>query len=425
MLKIEQYFWSVLLLFVTILLSACNQPATPGSPLPQPALPQPFASTTPSPTPFVIGPPAIGGPVVSTISMSDGIGVSVAPDSPLPVTLVAVTAESNPIIIERPTQTPAPAITPTPENIWHVISPVFPAGPAAPDGRTSESAWRGLDQIDYSQIKPYDELRIGPGFYAGTLRPQTDYLIIRPAIGATGPVVLDGGRNAPLPECGDAVWESDDLGDPYGIWLEGVTGVVIDGGPERRIQIRNYRYGGIRLEPDTRGVHLRNMQIYENGSAIEESSGWRPARPGIVVGGADHWLHGLIIHDNGEDAIQSHHSRQNNLRGLLVSGSWLYNSRMHSRTGMLPYNHCTHTDGLQIYEGGEVANVSVQNSAIGPNLTNGVILGDKGTGARVEYVILKGNIFIGITDNAYLDNSPAGAQSRWYIGENQMLGGRY
>jgi len=422
MLKIERYFWPVVVFFLCLLLVSCARPAAPESPLP---MPREFATTTPSPTPFIVGPPAIGGPVVSTISMSDGISVSVAPDSPLPVTLVAVTAEPNPIIIERPTQTPMPAITPTPENIWHVISPIFPAGPAAPDGRTSQSAWRGLDQIDYSQIKPYDELRIGPGFYAGTLRPSVDYLIIRPAIGASGSVVFDGGRNAPLPECGQADWESEHLGDSYGIFLEGVTGVVIDGGPQRRIQIRNYRYGGIRLEPDTRAVRLRNMQIYENGSAIEEATGWRPARPGIVVGGADHWFDGMIIHDNGEDAIQSHHSRQNNLRGLVVSGSWLYNSRMHSRAGMLPYNHCTHTDGLQIYEGGEVANVVVSGNVIGPNVTNGVILGDKGTGAVVSYAIVHSNSFVGVTDNAILDNSPGARQIGWSLEENLILSGRY
>lgn len=342
-----------------------------------------------------------------------------SPPATPPAALSPLPVEPRPVVVAVPTPTP------TPVNVWYLQAARLPAGPASPDGRSIDSAWRKVSQVDFSRMEPWDELRIGSGVYAGMLRPSVDYVQIKPLATARDPIVFDGGRSARLPECGQATWQSPDLGDDYAFWIEGVTGVVVDGGPQRLIEIRNYRYGGIRLEPSSRAVSLKSLKIFENGSAIAELSGWRPARPGIVVGGADHRFIDLIVRDNGEDAIQSHYSPQNNLRNLLVSGSWVHNSRLHSRQSGLPYNHCTHTDGLQIYSGGLVLDVTVVDSVIGPNVTNGVILGDKGTGAQVNYVTIRNSSFVGITDNAYLDNSPGALQFGWRVENNRIMGGRY
>jgi len=395
------FVFFILLIFV---FSACfsSDYASPsvGSPLPQNS--SAFSS-----------PLIPSDPITSIVTHTGDISISVDPNSPLPVTLVAVTVETTPVVAAR--HTPRPAVTPTPENIWYLIDPVRPAGPSQSDGKTLQSAWREVDEIEWSQIRPYDEIRIGPGFYSRTIQPLTDYVTFRPIEDSVGQIVFDGGRTTALPECGQAEWASDDLGDNYAFWFVGTKGIVLDGGPQRRIEIRNYRYGGIRLEPDTRGIHLRNLLIHSNGGAVEEEGLWRPSRPGILVGGDGHTFDGLIVHDNGEDAIQSHHAADNNLSHLLVRNSLLYNKRMHSVETNLSSNFCTHSDGVQIYSGGVVSGLVLLDSVIGPNFTNGAMLGDKGTKTRVDYALFKGVSFVDISDNAIFDNSIGEASVGWEI----------
>lgn len=448
--------WFILpLLFLLLLLAACTPSGNPPQPdldLNSPLIiPIIRPSATPSATAeltspllagsqWTVGEP-IGGPIVSVFTTTGGVNiVGVATDS-LPVTLVAaasatpsatplatsqatVQATVHPLITPRPSATPdwVPAITPTPERVWYLVAAQTPASAAAPDGRTIQSAWRAPEQVRWDLMAPWDELRVGPGFHGGTLRPATDYVQIRPLPNATAPAYFSGGRTSPLPECNQPSWDANYLGDDYGIWIEDVTGVVIDGGPDSLIHLRDYRYGAIRLEPSSRAVHLRNLRVYNNGTGIKTATGWRPARSAIIVGGRDHTLGpNLVVKNNGEDAIQSRWG-QNNLSGLLVVGNWLYNSRLHSSGNGLPFNWCTHSDSVQVYSGDIVRNIIISNNVLGPNVTNGAILGDKGTRTVVHNVLIADNRFLHVNDNPILDNSPDDVDAlNWRVERNLIF----
>ena len=301
------------------------------------------------------------------------------------------------------------------------------------DGRSWASAWNELDQIDWRMIRPGARILLDGGEvemrYASTLAVNVSGSATRPIRielsteeGRDGGVVIDGGRGATLPYCGQPTYAGDDdAAQAHGFLFDGASWVVVDGKKWRGISIRRHRRSGLYLERNTSNITMRNLEIFDNGAALKRSDGWFPSRPGVRLGGFGHTLDRLIVYDNGEDAIQSLWE-DNNLADITISRSWLHNMRRHPTVNKSS-NYCTHADGIQIYDGGLISGITVDESVIGPGLTNGIIFGQTvvngNTWADVQDVTLRNTIFTKATDNAiyaYQDTA-----SRNWVLENLTL----
>lgn len=284
------------------------------------------------------------------------------------------------------------------------------------NGRSWATAWNELDQINWSAIQPGALIKIDGGssemFYRTQLTVKKSGRSGAPIRielatdgGRNGRVVIDGGRGTTLPYCGQSSYsDSVDSARRHGIVVDDASWVVIDGREQSGISIRRHRRAGVYLDRDTSNVTLRNMEIYDNGEARRSGSGWISAKPGVRLGGNNHVLEGLNVHDNGEDGIQSLWG-DNNLGNILIKRTWLHNERRHPSVAQA-FNYCIHTDGIQIYDGGLIRNITIEESVIGPGLTNGIILGQtrtsNNTWADVQDVTIRDTIFTkGIDNNIY------------------------
>lgn len=281
-------------------------------------------------------------------------------------------------------------------------------------GDSWSTAWSELDQIDWTMVSPGARIIIDGGasemVYTSMLEvgksgsPTAPITIeLSSESGRNGQVVIDGGRGATLPYCGQVVYaDSAETARRHGIAVENVEWIVIDGKKWRGITIRRHLRSGLYLERDTSNITVRNLEIYDNGTAVSSGSGWRPSKPGVRLGGYNQTLDRLIVYDNGEDAIQSLWDN-NNLANITITRSWLHNMRRHPIVNESS-NYCTHADGFQIYDGGLVSGITIEESIIGPGLTNGIILGQtligEDTWAAVQDVVLRNTIFTKVTDNA-------------------------
>lgn len=289
------------------------------------------------------------------------------------------------------------------------------------DGKSWETAWNELDQIDWRIIRPGDVILIDGGstemVYSSTLEPTASGTPEEPILislatdpGRNGKAVIFGGRSTPLPYCGQKEYDyQKDNVRSTGIELDDISWVVIDGTKWRGITVHGHNGEGIKIENSTRNLTLRNMEIHDNGRASIDDGAWEPDGPGIRVSGVNARLERMIIHDNGQDAIQSLHDT--NLSNLTIRQSWLYNGRQHPTVDE-SYNWCAHTDGLQIYNGGVVSGVLIEESIIGPGFTNGIILGDRR--ADVYDVTLRNLLFTKGADNN-IHTQTASDAKRWVV----------
>lgn len=313
----------------------------------------------------------------------------------LPTVTPTSTAQPTQTPTREPTSTPTPqptrtdtpqpthTATPTaiPENFFYVSK----LGSNA-DGRSWETAWSEMDQVDWTIIEPGATILLDGGaeqmVYTSTLKPATNGSADAPITirlaeepGRDGQVLISGGRPYDLPYC-----DQPDFVKPEGdalrnaIRFENVAWVVVDGRKWRGIVITDTDRHGIELKPDTDHITLRNIEIYDIGFGKEGDDGAYPNGTGITLDGTNHTFERLIIHDNGHDALQS---RADTLDSLTVRQSWLYNSVPHPEITDQAFNYCTHSDALQIYDGGVVENIAFYDTILGPGFTNTVILGDK------------------------------------------------
>lgn len=304
-----------------------------------------------------------------------------------------------------------PEITdvPTPEDTPFVIQPfsifyVSLAGNNA-DGRSWDTAWNELDQIQWEEVSPGDTILIGGGEYHTQMDVGKSGSPGMPITITTNSkqVVLDGQRPA-LPYCGQLDYipvSSDDAID-----LEGQSFIVIDGQDWRGIVIRNHSRG-INMREDASNIVVRNVEIHDNGYASDSASNTMPDGPGVRLGGSDILFERVIIHDNGQDAFQAGWGVWN----FTLRNSWLYNSQEHLSVHGKSFNYCSHTDGIQIYDGGLQGPVIIEDSIIGPSFTQGLIIGSKAT---VNDVVIKNTLFVS-NDNAGIIISDGGRSSNWTL----------
>lgn len=278
---------------------------------------------------------------------------------------------------------------------------VSPGGNGS-DGSSWTRAWQELADIDWSVVGPGSTIVLDGGdagiTYQTTLEVGASGTAEEPIRihasdepGRAGTVRIYGGRAVPLPACHSERWEYDGPRDrPYGIRVEGQSHIEIDGERWGGILIQGHSEAGVRLAPGVSHIELANLEITDNGSARLAGSGgsrfpgrWYPEGPGIRIAGFDLTLRRLNVHDNGQDAIQSTYN--GTLGDVTVSESWLHNERPHPELTE-SWNFCTHTDGMQIYSGGEQAGFLFEKVVIGPGFQNGLILGQRLKGDNVASV---------------------------------------
>lgn len=316
----------------------------------------------------------------------------------------------------RPTNTPIPQPTATPTpyppptgNVWYV-SRTGNNG----NGQSWATAWNELDQINWSEVRSGDTILIDGGQESMTYRTQLTIgrngtaetpTIIRLATesGRNGQAIFFGGRSTPLPYCRQNSYNYQTDGVlPQAITVENDHWILIDGTKWSGIVIHGYNAYGIRFYSNSSNITVRNVEIYDNGSARQIGGLWYPDLPGVRLAGPNMTFERVIIRDNGQDAFQSSHG-DNRLYNFTLRESWLYNGRVHPHNNNISFNHCRHSDGIQIYSGGHISGVTVEESIIGPGFMQGVILGQTtnslGQWARVDNVLFRDVIFTKATDN--------------------------
>ncbi|MEM8857554.1 MAG: hypothetical protein AAGD96_04495, partial [Chloroflexota bacterium] len=330
------------------------------------------------------------------------------------------------------------------------------------DGLSWETAWNEMDQIVWQKIKGGDVILLDGGpsksepmVYGSTLKPaasgdEDNPILIQIAeeSGRNGQVVLFGGNDLPLPECGQAVWDGtahQTAGETAIVFADGVSNITIDGRKRHGIVIHGWRETGITFDPDrtdndlddnTKNITLSYMNIYNNGDVVQAIDGDSadllfPANdsPGIKLSGVGHTFSFMEIHDNAGDAIQSNFTNPdggvfNNIDDFSLTDSWLYNQRSHSGADNSPigevcsldspdgcdelgapqmaidyhfypeeptnrreaFNWCTHNDGIQIYSSNDLNKMNIERSIIGPNLMTALLLGDRGGDTTTAWI---------------------------------------
>jgi hypothetical protein len=335
--------------------------------------------------------------------------------------------------------------------------PVYYVSPSGngTNGRSWATAWRNTSLIDWSVIRPGSEIildggtsRCGvspydfkpaspdPGVtcgqrYAPFTVDRSDVTVERStAPGRDGTVVIDGGRDTPLPYCGQPSYSAP-AGAPAGIDLNGHSGVVIDGMARSGIVVRGAQQG---ISMD--GGHndtLRNMEIFDNGYAISHPWGYSSDGQGVLLGGENNVYDRLLVHDNGQDEFHSGSEYHSGITGYSVSGSvfsnsWLGAVRANPRYPGEPFNDlqasdhdpgCTHADGVQIFEPGITMNgLTFSYDVFGPGTNTGLFPADPGNGATVNNVTVSDSLFL---NPASVDIASVNPVHGWNLSHDTLI----
>ncbi|MBV7336059.1 hypothetical protein KFU94_49060 [Chloroflexi bacterium TSY] len=276
------------------------------------------------------------------------------------------------------------------------------------NGRNWADAWTELDQIEWTLIQPGDTILLDGGtnrmVYEAVLDIQASGTEMQPItikasdeVGHNGQVVIFGGRSTPLPYCNQAeyVYQTEGV-RAIGIIIEDRSWIRLEGGNWRGIAVHGFNNRGMRIIGDSANIAVRNLEIYDNGSAQQNANGlWETTIPGVGFGGQNITFERVIIHDNGQDAFQS--NLRDRISNFVLRESWLYNGRRHPSNGMAFNEPCTHTDGIQIYSGDTTSGLTIEDSFVGPGFTQGIILGQRDTGqgfrSVVNDVVLRNVVF--------------------------------
>ncbi|MEM7333978.1 MAG: hypothetical protein AAF490_17975 [Chloroflexota bacterium] len=368
----------------------------------------------------------------------------------LPVEPTAVPVEPTTIPIE-PTAIPIePTVIPVePTEVPVIPPPAPPEEPPVPpeqppitgrafyvsklgnnsDGLSWESAWNELNQVDWSKFQPGDTLLIDGGAesmtYRTTLQPTASGTAAEPIRiqlagenGRNGQAIFFGGRSTPLPHCGQTSYSYNPNGlTTNGAKFEGVSWITIDGTKWRGIVIHGMNGDGIRLYSNTDNLTFRHMEIYDNGTVKQSGGGYYSDAKGIRLEGSNHTVERTIIHDNGQDAIQSNGA---NVSNFTIRESWFYNGRQHPNIDQ-SYNYCTHSDALQIFDGGVVSGINIEDSVLGPGFTNTILLGDKNV--DVNNVTINNVLILKSAENSISAHSTATTSvNNWNISNVTVYG---
>jgi len=318
-------------------------------------------------------------------------------------------------------------------------APVFYVSPRGngTNGLSWSTAWRDPAQIKWSVIRPGSVIVLDGGDSVCSVSPydfepsapdpgvtcgqryqpfsigQNDITIERStAAGRDGTVVIDGGRDTPLPYCGQKSYSAVTTANA-GIDLNGHSGVTIDGTTRSGIVVRGAR-NGVVMDGGGHDV-LRNMEIFDNGFAIAHSWGYSTDGNGILMGGEDDVYDRLLVHDNGQDEIHSDEVGYDE-SGSAVDNSWLGAIRANPRYPGEPFNDleasghdpgCTHADGVQIFAPGTtMSGLTLSYDVFGPGTNHGLYPSDGGTGATFDDVTVSDCLFLDTDSINILSDNP-------------------
>lgn len=293
------------------------------------------------------------------------------------------------------------------------------------DGKSWASAWNELNQINWRVVEAGATIYLDGGttdmVYRTTLSVEKGGREGQPIriersleAGRNGKVVIFGGRSVDLPYCGQASFK-DSSGSlrNVGIHFAEVSWVSINGMDWRGISIHGHNGSGIESRGQASHVSLKNLEVYNNGSVRTLKGQIQTDDPGLRLSGKHISVERTIIHDNGQDAIQAR-----SLSDFSLREAWLYNSKPHPTIKGESWNYCTHADGMQLFDGGALANFLIEDSIIGPGLTNGLILGQlrdrEGNEATLSNVTLRNLIFSKAAENAIL-SYPKTQNTNWTL----------
>jgi hypothetical protein len=230
--------------------------------------------------------------------------------------------------------------------------------------------------------------------------------------GHNGTVVIDGGRDIPLPYCGQRQYTAVTRMLP-GIDLNGHSGVTINGMTRSGIVVRGAENGVVMGS----GGHdvLLNMEIFDNGFTISHSWGYSSDGNGVLMGGVGNVYDRLLVHDNGQDEFHSDAAGYDE-SGSAVDNSWLGAFRANPRYPGEPFNDlqaspndpgCTHADGVQIFAPGTTMSALTFNyDVFGPGTNQGLYPSDKGTGATFDDVTIKNSLFLDAASGDIITDNP-------------------
>jgi hypothetical protein len=312
----------------------------------------------------------------------------------------------------------------TTNKLVHDVYYVSPSG-SGKNGLSWATAWRDTSSIDWSVIRPGSQIVLDGGTSACSASPynfapaqpnpgvtcgqryspfsvaQDEITIERSsAAGHDGTVVIDGGRDIPLPDCGQRQYAAVTR-TSSGIDLNGHTGVTINGMARSGIVVRGAKEGIVM----GRGGHdtLINMEIFDNGYSISHSWGYSSDGNGVLMGGAGNVYDRLLVHDNGQDEFHSDPAGYAE-SGSVVDNSWLGAVRQNPGYPGEPFNDlqasghdpgCTHADGMQIFAPGTTMNSLTFNyDVVGPGINQGLYPSDAGTGTTFDNVTIDNSLFL-------------------------------
>jgi len=184
------------------------------------------------------------------------------------------------------------------------------------DGASWASAWNELSQVDWQKVQPGDRIVIDGG--AESMRYETSLTIDRcgtPEMpitiqlsdepGRNGQAIIFGGRDTALPYCGQPEYVYQEDAQGTGIKFGGTANIILDGTKWRGIVIHGFNSAGLRLDNGAANITVRNLEIFDNGSARQRDDAlWYPDRPGVLLTGTNILFERMIIHDNGADSFQ-------------------------------------------------------------------------------------------------------------------------
>ncbi len=324
----------------------------------------------------------------------------------------------------------------TANTISHNVYYVSPSG-SGKNGLSWATAWRDTSSIDWSVIRPgarivldggtstcstspydFEPSKANPGVTCGQRYSpfsieQDDITIERSsAAGHNGTVVIDGGRDTPLPYCGQRQYAATTRTSP-GIDLNGHTGVTVNGMTRSGIVVRGAEEGVAMGS----GGHdtLINMEIFDNGYSISHSWGYSSDGNGVLMGGKDNVYDRLLVHDNGQDEFHSDAAGYDE-SGSAVDNSWLGALRANPRYPGEPFNDlqasghdpgCTHADGVQIFAPGTTMSVlTFDYDVVGPGVNQGLYPSDGGTGTTFDDVTIKNSLFLDAVSAGIITDNP-------------------
>lgn len=334
---------------------------------------------------------------------------------------------------------------------------VSPSGNGA-NGLSWATAWRNTSTIEWSVIRSRSEIILDGGTSRCSVSPydfrpsspdpgvtcgqryapfsvgQNDITIERSTVpGHDGTVVIDGGRDTPLPYCGQPSYRAA-AGAEEGIDLNSHSGVVIDGMTRGGIVVRGGQ-DGVAMRGGGNDT-LRNMEIFDNGYAMSNPWGYSSDGNGVVLDGENNVYSRLLVHDNGQDEFHSGSEPHAGSFGYSVSGSVFSNSwvgavRANPRYPGEPFNDlqvsghdpgCTHADGVQIFEPGiTMSGLTFNYDAFGPGTNSGLFPSDGGTHATVDNVTVYDSLFL---SPASIDIMTVNPVHGWKLSHDTLIAAR-